>query len=150
MNRKVAHGVFFLVMAVAGLVGPGMARAQQRGEGQRPRPAWWLDQSIAAQMNLSGPQKERIDAIFRSSEAGDSVLLKELVALREQLDALVAKADAEESAVFAAIDRVEHLRYQISRNRVFMLYRIHRCLTPEQRAVLAKIAKERNDHRQAG
>jgi len=143
MKIKTIVSVLFLIAALEA-ANASITAAPQRGDGERRRAdAWWLDQSIAMRMGLSKQQIDRIDAIYRSPNANDSALLKDLVAQREQLEALLQKADAEESVVFAAIDRVEHLRYQINRNRALMLYRMRRCLTSEQRALLAKIAGER-------
>ena len=126
-------------------------KGRRGGESQAQRHSterWWRNPEMRRQLGLTKQQQDKIDAISVSTRPEIETLYGELRKRETTLDTLLAKSDADESTVFAAIDRVEHVRYEINRSYVFMVYRMHRCLTPEQRAALTKIAADRRPQRQ--
>src|SRR5512146_2217501 len=151
-------GMILLSLCVAGCLAATAATAGERdnriacqhgdqGQGQRHPERWWRDQNIRKQLGLTKEQQDKIDSIVATERPEMESLLNELRKRQNDLDALLARRDANEATVCSAIDRVEHVRYESSRTHVFMLYRMHRCLTAEQRAALTKIAAERRTPR---
>jgi Spy/CpxP family protein refolding chaperone len=119
------------------LLSSGAARAGQQGE---DRAKWWFSEWGRTELRLTDTQAQEIEEIFQS-------LLDRLrgeKALFDQENAALTKLmmeGASERAIGPAIDRVESARSAVNRTRTWMLVRMHRVLSPEQRLKL----KERHD-----
>jgi Spy/CpxP family protein refolding chaperone len=115
------------IVAVAGLVvlAAVPAAAQDRHK-------WWADEKSCQEIGLSGGQAAKAEEIFQASLPRLRELKSELDTLEAELNALIRGNKADESVVASKIDGVEHVRGEMSKTRMLMLYRIHRLLTAEQ------------------
>ena len=118
-----------VVMAGGATAGPGEERAK-----------WWLSDWAKTELNLTDAQAQEIEQIFQS-------LLPRLRGEKELFDqenAALSKLmleGASERAIGPAIDRVEAARGAVNKTRTWMLVRMNRVLSPEQRVKL----KERHE-----
>lgn len=99
------------------------------------RSKWWVSRESRAELGISDAQSAQLEAVFQS-------LLPRLRAEKQALDRedaeltrLMAES-TDEAALGAAIDRVEAARSAVNKTRTWMLVRMNRVLTPEQRALL--------------
>jgi Spy/CpxP family protein refolding chaperone len=112
------------------------ATRPQNSHDQRGRWMWWRVAETKSELGITDPQAAEIDQIFQTN----------LPALREAKDAL-DKLDAEVAQVIKAatadvgtvnqlVGRAELARAKLTTTRTVMFYRMHRVLSPEQRAKL--------------
>ena len=110
------------------------ARGQRGGAGDE-RQKWWFSEWAKAELGLSEQQSREIEAVFQS-------LLPRMRAEKEAYDrenATLSKLmvdGASERAIGPAIERVEAARGAVSKTRTWMLVRMYRVLTPDQRVKL--------------
>ena len=126
------------------------ARGGSEGRGDRKdehRMPWWKSADTRAELGISDKQSKEIDDIFQAT-------LPSLRAAKEELDKLddsVAKLIKEGTADIAVVTRVvgqaEQARANLTSKRTVMLYRMHRLLTPEQRAKLDAMFARREAER---
>jgi Spy/CpxP family protein refolding chaperone len=115
--------------AVSVLLGAGAASAGDE------RQKWWLSAWAKTDLGLSDDQSREIEGVFQS-------LLPRMRAEKEAFDkenAALSKLmvdGASERSIGPAIDRVEVARSAASKTRTWMLVRMYRVLTPEQRVKL--------------
>jgi Spy/CpxP family protein refolding chaperone len=120
------------------LVATGTATGQERQK-------WWLSDWAKADLGLTEDQSREIEAVFQS-------LLPRMRAEKEAFDrenAALSKLmldGASERAIGPAIDRVETTRGAVNKTRTWMLVRMYRVLTPEQRVKL----QARHERREQG
>lgn len=125
--RQALVGAAVLVCLV--LAAPGRATAQE------PRPKWWYSDWAKSELGLSDQQAAEIEAVFQS-------LLPRLRGEKEVLDRESATLSqlmvdgATEKAIGPAIERAETARAAVSKTRTWMLVRMYRVLTPDQRVKL--------------
>jgi Spy/CpxP family protein refolding chaperone len=167
MARQLAWALAILLLipasgraAVCGA--EGARQAQQRPRDDKDRKAdqprrgpskWWIESKDRAELAISDEQSARIEAIWQAG-------LKRRIEARETLEKLEAALSkmmpdpaVDEAAVIAQIDRVEAARGAANKERVLMLYRMNRVLSPEQRQKLdakAKAMREQRDGRRGG
>lgn len=115
------------IVAAAGLIVLVAAPAAPQD-----RHKWWADERSRQEIGLSTEQAARAEEIFQASLPRLRELKSELDTLEAELNALIRENKADESVVASKIDGVEHVRSEMSKTRVLMLYRIHRLLTGEQ------------------
>ena len=128
----------------------GRAGADGGNSGNRRdehRMPWWKAAETRAQLGISDKQSNDIDAIFQET-------LPSLRAAKEDLDKMddaVAKLIKEGTADIAVVSRqvaqAEQARANLTSKRTVMLYRMHRLLTPEQRAKLDAMFAQREAER---
>jgi Spy/CpxP family protein refolding chaperone len=117
------------------------------------RSKWWVSAEGRAELGISEAQSRELEAVFQS-------LLPRLRAEKQALDRedatltrLMAEG-ADETTLGPAIDRVEAARSAVSKTRTWMLVRMHRVLSPEQRVKLHAMherrERERRDHARGG
>jgi Spy/CpxP family protein refolding chaperone len=122
-------------------------KSEGRGKDEHRIP-WWKAPETRAELGISDKQSKDIDDIFQAT-------LPALRAAKEELDKLddaVAKLMKEGTADIAVFNRLvgqaEQARANLTTKRSVMLYRMHRLLTPEQRAKLdAMFAKREAERR---
>ena len=114
------------------------------------RSKWWIAPESRAELGISDAQSRELEAVFQS-------LLPRLRAEKQALDredaALVRlmAESSDEAAIGVAIDRVEAARSAVNKTRTWMLVRMNRVLTPEQRVKLQALHERRQrEHRTRG
>jgi Spy/CpxP family protein refolding chaperone len=96
------------------------------------RSKWWLSEQGRAELGLSDEQSRALEAVFQS-------LLPRMRAEKQALDREDAALSrlmvegADESAIGQAIERVEVARSAANKTRTWMLVRMYRVLSSEQR-----------------
>ncbi len=119
-------------------IGTGAARTTEQG---RPL-KWWQNPACKSQVGLSTAQTTEIERIFQSVR--DELRAEKLELERQEaaLSRLLSDPDADEAVVVRTIDRVEAARSALAKTRTLMLYRMHRLLSPDQRARLEAFERE--------
>lgn len=132
--------VAFVVLAVA-FVAATAAASEERKK-------WWFSDWARTDLGLTDQQSKEIEAVFQS-------LLPRMRAEKELFDredATLSKLmvdGASERAIGPAIERVEAARAAVSKTRTWMLVRMYRVLTPDQRVKL-QAKHERRESRSGG
>ena len=129
---------------------PGKPASQSEGRGE-PRPKFWMDPKLRAELGITDQQSSAIEAIWRKDLQQRSDGWQRLHALEMQLDQMLLDVSLDEPAFLAQLEKVEAARTDADKARMLLLYRINKVLKPEQRAKLAAKAKAmrdgRGDHR---
>ncbi len=135
---------------------PAMAREldiQNRGQkphtdhssdGKEPRDRWkwWLYDK--AELGITDRQSAEIDKIFEETVPKQRAAREELERLEEQLAVMTKEGKADVATLTQHVEMVENLRANMNKTRTIMLYRMHRLLSPEQRAKV-KALRDRRD-----
>ena len=100
------------------------------------RHKWWESGDIKSELRITDEQSESIEQIYQDAQPMLRSLMQALDTEEETLSALIAAAEAEEWAVAKQIVRVEAARGALSKERLLMIYRMHRELSVDQRAGL--------------
>ncbi len=121
-----------LVLLVAvGVVGRPAAAADDRHK-------WWLSEKYRAELGLSDQQSSDLDAVFQSVLPRMRGEKDELDRQDRALSALLS-GPSDEASVALGIDRVERARAAANKTRTWMLYRMYRVLSPDQRVKVAEM-----------
>src|SRR6185436_18689873 len=122
-------------------------KSDGRGGKDERRMPWWKAPDTRAELGITDKQSKDIDEIFQAT-------LPALKAAKEELDKLddaVAKLIKEGTADIAVVARqagqAEQARANLTTQRTVMLYKMHRLLTPEQRAKLDAMFAQREAER---
>lgn len=126
-TRRIAAGILAVVAALS------TAAPAAAGAGKYK---WWLAEPFVKELGLTVDQSDRIEEIFQTSWPDLKACKDDLDELEAELSAMIADGTASEAAVVQQIDRVEASRSALGKTRSLMLYRMHRVLTPAQRAKL--------------
>lgn len=129
MSRGVSRRVRPWVVVV------GLAAVATPASGEE-RHKWWQSERVRAAVGLTESQAQQIEAIFQETLPQLQAAKAELDRRQEALTRLIEAGSADEAQVVEAIERVETARGVAGKLRTFMLYRMHRVLTPDQRARL--------------
>ena len=134
--NKLATGAACLLALAVGL-GPSIAAAG----GQKPS-KWWQSPVCKSRVGLSAAQTAEIERIFQSVRDELRAEKAELEKQEAALSRLLAESNDDEAVVVRTVDRVEAARSALAKTRTLMLYRMHRLLSPEQRARLDAYERE--------
>lgn len=107
--------------------------SQNRGP-EHPRIRWWEDPKWRAEIGFNDRQAAQIKEIFETTMVQLKADRAELDKLEATLSQTIKDDRSDIGTVTQQVDRVENLRAQMQKTRVLMIYRMHRVLTPEQRA----------------
>lgn len=130
MNRLVRGAACLLALAIG--LGPGIA-----GATDGPKPSkWWQSPVCKSRVGLTEAQAAEIERIFQSVRDELRAEKAELEKQEAALSRLLAESNGDEAVVVRTVDRVEAARSALAKTRTLMLYRMHRLLSPEQRARL--------------
>ena len=102
---------------------------------------WWKDPTIARVVGLTAFQAERIDTLFDEFMKPQRERWAALRPLEEQLEDLLREPHPDETLVIDHIAAVENRRSEMNRNRLIMLFRIQRVLSPSQRSKLQDLGR---------
>ena len=139
-------------MVAACVLALGLDALAQSSEGKSDRSGnfkWWALPSARAELGLSAKDAEAIEQIFQSTVPTLREQYRALKSEESTLEKLLDEGKADEDRVGDAIERVETARASLAKTRALMLYRMHRLLTPDQRALL-KQWHERRDRTREG
>jgi Spy/CpxP family protein refolding chaperone len=131
------------LLAAATLVWSGVLMAQGP-------PRWWLAEDVKAQLGMTSQQSAQVEEIFQGTMPRLRDGKRELDRQERELSRLIAEGTADETMVAQQIDRVEAARADMSKTRTLMLFRMHRVLSPDQRARLKAIHDAGGDGRRGG
>jgi len=125
----------------------GDGRGQDGRAKDEHRVPWWKAPETRAELGISDKQSKEIDAIFQETIPA----LREAKDELDKLDAAVTNLIKEGTADIAVVARqagqAEQARANLTTKRTVMLYRMHRLLTPEQRAKLDAMFAQREAER---
>jgi Spy/CpxP family protein refolding chaperone len=132
-------GSVLLVLAVAGVLEQPTGAADDRH-------MWWMSETSRTELGLSPEQSRDLDAVFHSVLPRMKAEKDELDRQDRALSALLVGA-SDEATVAGGIERVERARAAANTTRTWMLYRMYRVLSPDQRvkvaAMHARVERER-------
>ncbi len=114
----------------------------QRSETGQDRPGppkWWIDAKLRAELGVTDQQSAAVEQIWQKSLPALRDGRERLVKLEDTLSNMTEVAD--EAAVIAQIERVENTRAELAKARTLMIYRMHKLLTPDQRAKVKAMKK---------
>ena len=106
------------------------------------RHKWWESGDIKAELNITDDQSEAIEDVYQTTRPNLRTLMDALNTEEEALSLLIDGDHAREADVTAQIDKVEAARGALGKERLLMIYRMHRELSVEQRAGLREWMEE--------
>ena len=109
--------------------------AEGRGKDEHRLP-WWKSPDTRAELRISDKQSKEIDDIFQETVPGLRAAKEELDKLDDAVAKLIKEGTADIAVVARQVEQAEQARASLTTKRTVMLYRMHRLLTPEQRAKL--------------
>lgn len=112
-----------------------------------PRWKWWLRADSRQDLALSDIQAKQIDEIFESTMPNQRERWHQLESLEKSLEVAIKEAKADIPAITAQVQKVEQLRAEVTLTRTVMIYRMHRLLTPEQRAKVEAMRQRDQERR---
>jgi Spy/CpxP family protein refolding chaperone len=108
--------------------------------GQRHK--WWQSGDIKSELRISDEQSESIEQIYQKAQPTLRSLMRGLNSEEKVLSVMIDAADGTESDVAQQIDKVETARGALGKERLLMIYRMHRELSADQRAGLREWMRE--------
>jgi Spy/CpxP family protein refolding chaperone len=123
---------------------PGQAAEGRGGEHRVP---WWKAPDTRAELGISDKQSKDIDDIFQETLPSLRAAKEELDKLDDAVTSLIKEGTADASIVARQVAQAEQARANLTTKRTVMLYRMHRLLTPEQRAKLDAMFERREAER---
>ena len=102
----------------------------------RQRHKWWESGDIKAELSITDEQSKAIEELYQTARPNLRALMDTLHTEEEALSELIDAAHTQETDVAEQIDKVEAARGALSKERLLMVYRMHRELSIEQRAGL--------------
>ncbi len=121
----------------------------QRGEPAQDRPGppkWWIDAKLRSELGVTDQQSTAVEQIWQKSLPGLRDARERLGKLEDTLSKMTADM-SDEIAVIAQIERVENTRAELNKGRTLMIYRMHKLLTPDQRAKVKAMYEKREPPR---
>lgn len=109
------------------------------------RAKWWQSDEVRSALELTDDTSATLEEIFRTTRPVLLELMQKLKREERTLSGQIRAAEAGEAEVIRQIDRVEDARSALSRQRILMLYRMHRELSATQRDALREWMR-RNPH----
>jgi Spy/CpxP family protein refolding chaperone len=117
-------------------------------EGKDPhRVPWWIAADTRADLGISDKQSKDIDDIFQETLPSLRAAKDELDKLDEAVTKLIKEGTADVSVIARQVAQAEQARANVTTKRTVMLYRMHRLLTPDQRAKLDAMFERREAER---
>ena len=117
-----------------------------RGKDEHRLP-WWKAPDTRAELGISDKQSKEIDDIFQETVPGLRAAKDELDKLDEAVAKLIKEGAADIAVVARQVGQAEQARANLTTKRTVMLYRMHRLLTPDQRAKLDAMFAQREAER---
>lgn len=102
-------------------------------QGRQPPPKWWIDTQPRQQLGITDSQSKQVEDIWQKSLPELRNSWHQLRELEDQVSKMILDG-APEAAVTAQIELTEKTRAQHDQQRLLLLYRMFKVLTPDQRA----------------
>ena len=102
----------------------------------RQRHKWWESGDIKGDLSITDEQSNAIEEVYQAARPNLRALMDTLSGEEEALSLLIDADHALESDVTEQIDKVEAARGALGKERLLMIYRMHRELSIEQRTGL--------------
>lgn len=109
---------------------------------EMPEGKWWKRPRIAAEIDLSPEQEERIENIFSKARPRLIDLKANLEKRQGELEDMLSETNADRAKVAARIEAVEDARAELQKARILMLLDIKQVLRPEQWEKLVRMHQE--------
>ncbi len=139
MQRILSAALFAVVLL-------GMLSMAPLSEGGQ-RHKWWQSGDIKTELRITDEQSESIEHIYQEAQPTLRSLMRGLNSEEKVLSGLIDAEDGTESDVARQIDKVETARGALGKERLLMIYRMHRELSAEQRAGLRDWMRESRQSR---
>jgi Spy/CpxP family protein refolding chaperone len=97
---------------------------------------WWADDNIVSDLKLTAEQRQRISRAYDLWAPPQRTRWAELHEAEGALAQILAATPFDFSKSLHAIERVERLKFEVSRSRSFLLLTLYSELRPEQRLKL--------------
>jgi Spy/CpxP family protein refolding chaperone len=111
------------------------------------RMPWWKAPDTRAELGISDKQSKDIDDIFQDTVPALRAAKEELDKLDDAVAKLIKEGSADITVVARQVGQAEQARANLTTKRTVMLYRMHRLLTPDQRAKLDAMFAQREAER---
>jgi Spy/CpxP family protein refolding chaperone len=111
------------------------------------RMPWWKAPDTRAELGISDKQSKDIDDIFQDTVPALRAAKEELDKLDDAVAKLIKEGSADITIVARQVGQAEQARANLTTKRTVMLYRMHRLLTPDQRAKLDAMFAQREAER---
>jgi Spy/CpxP family protein refolding chaperone len=118
-----------------------------RGDDHQPPKKWWVDPQDRANLGITDQQSALVEQIWQKSLPGLREAREKLTKLEDALTQLTSTDGVDEAKVIAQIELVENVRADANKRRTLMIYRMHKVLTPEQRAKVKAMFEQREPQR---
>jgi Spy/CpxP family protein refolding chaperone len=115
-----------------------VAAAGEARQSRQPGPPWWKTDWVVKDLQLKDKQIEKIDAIWNET-APELFEQSKVLDSQEKILSQMIKEGASEAKVKVLIEQVESTRARRSTSRQFMLYRMQRVMTSEQRVKFVEV-----------
>jgi len=126
---------------------PGRDARSQEGRGGEHRVPWWKAPETRAELGISDKQSKDIDDIFLETLPSLRAAKDELDKLDEAVTKLIKEGTADVAVIARQVAQAEQARAGLTTKRTVMLYRMHRLLSPDQRAKLDAMFERREAER---
>ena len=97
---------------------------------------WWRVAETKTELGITDQQAAEIDQIFQANVPALREAKDELDKLDAEVAQVIKAATADVSTVNQLVSRAEQARAKLTTTRTVMFYRMHRVLSPDQRAKL--------------
>lgn len=153
-----------LVLGGASLVEANVCERQAAQQGQKssgrddrrdvrepfenhPRYPWWKDEKAMAAAGFTADHGAQIDRIFRDAIEKMRPMREEVMQLQKALNRTIDANIADVTVFARQVDKIETKRAELNKQRLVMLYGMHRVLTPEQNTKLLAYFEQREAER---
>ena len=126
---------------------PPQAGRGPDGRGGEHRVPWWKAPETRAELGISDKQSKDIDDVFQETLPSLRAAKDELDKLDEAVTKLMKEGTADVAVIARQVAQAEQARANLTTQRTVMLYRMHRMLTPDQRAKLDAMFERREAER---
>ena len=126
----------------------GAQKPESQSQGQSHQSKlWWIDPQYRSDLGITDQQSVSIDQVWQKSVPKLREAREKLEKLEAGLSQMIRENTAEEAVVKAEIEKVESSRADYNMKRSFMIYRMNKVLTAEQRAKVKALYDQRNGGR---
>jgi len=110
---------------------------------------WWQGQR-AKELGLTSDQSAKIEDIFQAAFPRMKAASEDVDRLQKELSRLISEDKTTEMDVVRQLNQVQAARNELDRQRTLMLFRMHRELSPDQRAKLKALSDRWGRERREG
>ena len=105
---------------------------------------WWRSEEMRAQFSITDAQSAKLDEIYHSFYASLKSGMADIERYHKDVSKMMAEGSSSEVDVLHAIDKLETAKAGLARQRMLMLYRMYRVLSPDQRIKVKKFQEQKD------